>query len=159
GILRVEKAGKTAFWTESDDGSRLLIDGKVVVDNGGVHSMAEKAGSAELTAGGHDLKIEFFNGGGGAGGPGSWQPDRGKREAISAKALFHKKGADQIVWDEAAWKKRPQAKSAGGPGRKGTGKFVEMDHGPFAAGTFDAGWNGKGNWVNKGIAIKLDEAK
>src|SRR5262245_32823134 len=32
GILRVEKEGKTQFWTESDDGSRLTIDGKLVVD-------------------------------------------------------------------------------------------------------------------------------
>jgi hypothetical protein len=34
-----------------------------------------------------------------------------------------------------------------------------MDHGPFAAGTFDALWGGKGNWANKGIAIKLDDEK
>src|SRR5258707_3986566 len=58
GVLRVEKAGKIQFWTESDDGSRLVIDGKVVVDNGGVHPMTEKSGAAELTAGDHELKIE-----------------------------------------------------------------------------------------------------
>src|SRR5262245_44695158 len=33
GLLRVEKEGRIQFWTESDDGSRLTIDGKVVVDN------------------------------------------------------------------------------------------------------------------------------
>src|SRR6185436_19765320 len=40
GILRVEKDGKHQFWTESDDGSKLTIDGKVVVDNGGNHPMS-----------------------------------------------------------------------------------------------------------------------
>jgi hypothetical protein len=159
GLLRVEKAGRITFWTESDDGSRLLIDGKVVVDNGGVHPMTEKSGTAELAAGDHEVKIEFYQGGGEAGCRVSWQPADGKRQAIPPKAFFHKKTAEQIAWDEAAWKKRPVAKSAGGPGRKGAGKFAEMDHGPFAAGTMDAGWGGKNNWANKGIAIKLDAAK
>jgi hypothetical protein len=39
---------------ESDDG-RATIDGKPVVDNGGVHGMDKKSGSIELTAGNHDL--------------------------------------------------------------------------------------------------------
>src|SRR4051812_32015113 len=67
GVLRVEKAGKVQFWTESDDGSRLVIDGKVVVDNGGVHPMTEKSGTADLMAGDHDVKIEYYQGGGEAG--------------------------------------------------------------------------------------------
>ncbi len=37
GFVRIEKDGKYEFVTESDDGSRLSIDGKVVVNNGGVH--------------------------------------------------------------------------------------------------------------------------
>src|SRR5882672_2950062 len=159
GVLRVEKPGKIAFYTESDDGSRLLIDGKMVVDNGGVHSMSEKGGPADLTAGDHEVKIEFFQGGGEAGVRVSWQPPGGKKEAIPAKAFFHKKGADQIAWDEAGWKKRAKGATAGGPGKRGAGKFAEMDHGPFAAGTIDAAWGGKGNWANKGIAIKLDAEK
>jgi glucose/arabinose dehydrogenase len=159
GVLRVEKAGKIQFWTESDDGSRLVIDGKVVVDNGGVHPMTEKAGAAELTAGDHEVKIEFYQGGGEAGCKVSWQPPGGGRQAIPAKAFFHKKGAEQIAWDEAAWKKRAQGKAQAGPGKRGSGKFAEMDHGPFAAGTIDALWGGKNNWANKGIAIKLDDEK
>jgi hypothetical protein len=43
--------------------------------------------------------------------------------------------------------------------KRGAGKFAEMDHGPFAAGTIDALWGGKGNWANKGLAIKLDDEK
>jgi len=158
GVLRVEKAGKTSFWTESDDGSRLILDGKVVVDNGGVHPMTVKAGAADLTAGDHELKIEFTQGGGEAGVRVSWQPPGGRRQAIPAKAFFHKKGAEQVDWDQAAWKKRPQGKMAGAS-KKGSGKFAVMDHGPFAAGTIDAMWDGKGNWANKGIAIKLDADK
>src|SRR5258708_25357924 len=49
GVLRVDKAGPTTFFAESDDGSRVVIDGKVVVDNGGIHSSAEKQASVDLT--------------------------------------------------------------------------------------------------------------
>src|SRR5262245_5195940 len=131
GILRVEKAGRTQFWTESDDGSRLTIDGKVVVDNPGQHPMTEKTGAAELSAGDHEVKIEYFQGGGGAGIQVYWQPPAGTKLAIPAKAFYHKKGAEKIEWDEAAWKKRKESKSQAAP-KKGAGKFAMMDHGPFA---------------------------
>jgi hypothetical protein len=158
GILRVDKAGKTQFWTDSDDGSRLTIGGKVVVDNPGQHPMTEKTGSAELAAGDHEVKIEYFQGGGGAGIQVSWQPPGGGRQAIPAKAFFHKRGAEKIEWDEAAWKKRKEGRAVVAE-KKGGGKFAVMDHGPFAAGTIDALWGGKGNFANKGIAIKLDAEK
>ena len=67
GVLRVEKAGNHTVFASSDDGSRVLIDGKLVVNNGGVHAMSEKSGTADLTAGDHEIKIEFFQGGGEAG--------------------------------------------------------------------------------------------
>jgi len=158
GVLRIEKAGKTLFWTQSDDGSRLLVDGKVVVDNGGEHPMTEKTGSADLSEGDHELKIEYTQGGGEAGIKVLWQPqEQPGRQLLAAKALFHKKGAEKLEWDEATWKKRKAGQLSAGPGKKG--KYAEMDHGPFAVGTFDALWSGKGNWANKGIAIKLDDEK
>src|SRR5258706_1983554 len=66
GVLRVEKGGRFELWTESDDGSRLAIDGKVVVDNGGVHPMTVKTGAVDLTAGDHGVKIEVYHGRGAA---------------------------------------------------------------------------------------------
>ncbi|HVR86273.1 MAG TPA: DUF6797 domain-containing protein [Planctomycetota bacterium] len=158
GLLRVTKAGLTNFSAESDDGSRIVIDGKVVVDNGGIHSMSEKQASVELIAGEHELRIEFTQGGGEAGIRIRWQPPGGGRQALPANVLFHRKGADQVEWDKAAWEKRPKSKSIAAA-KKGTGKFAEMDHGPFAAGTIDSMWGAKGNWANKGIAIKLDGDK
>lgn len=159
GFLRAEKAGKFAFWTESDDGSRLILDGKVVVDNGGVHPMTEKSGSADLAAGDHEVKIEFYQGGGEAGCKVSWKPPGASRQPIPPKSFFHRKGAEKIDWDEGAWKKRKAGTTTAGPGRRGTGKFAEMDHGVFATGTIDSLWGSKGNFSNKGIAIRLDAAK
>src|SRR5687767_10019793 len=155
GTLRVEKAGEDAFFTTSDDGSRLYIGGMGVIDNGGVHAMTEKAGKAQLAAGDHEIKIEFFQGGGEAGCRAEWQPPGAGRQPIPAKSLFHKKGAEKIEWDEAAWKKR---KGASPTVKKGTGKFAEMDHGPVYSGTVDAVYPGRGAHANKGIVVKLGGA-
>ena len=40
GVLRVVKAGPYTFHTQSDDGSRLYINGQRVVDNWGPHSFS-----------------------------------------------------------------------------------------------------------------------
>jgi hypothetical protein len=92
GVVKIPKDAKYTFYTESDDGSRMFIDGKQVVDNGGLHGMEEKAGDpVELKAGDHEIKIEFFENGGGAGCKALWEAEGITKEAIPAKALFHKK--------------------------------------------------------------------
>ncbi|MDX2285234.1 MAG: alkaline phosphatase family protein [Bacteroidia bacterium] len=58
-------AGEYAFFTRSDDGSKLYVQGKPVVDNDGDHGVAEVKGTMRLEAGLHLLRVEWFNGGGG----------------------------------------------------------------------------------------------
>ncbi|OYP28214.1 family 16 glycoside hydrolase [Rhodopirellula sp. MGV] len=52
------------FLLTSDDGSRLVIDGQEIV-NDGIHPATTKSGRFKLNAGIHPVRIEFFNGGGG----------------------------------------------------------------------------------------------
>jgi hypothetical protein len=94
GVLRVPKDGRYTFTTESDDGSRLYIDGKQVVDNGGLHAMEEKTGTIELKAGDHDLRIDFFQDGGGHGCRVSWESDDLPKAVIPAEVLFHRPDKD-----------------------------------------------------------------
>ena len=96
GVVKTAKDGKYTFFTESDDGSRVFIDGKQVVDNNGLHAMEEKSGEVELKAGDHDLKVEFFQNAGGAGCKFSWQGTDLPKEIVPAKALFHKKDAPKV---------------------------------------------------------------
>ena len=95
GVVRIPKDGKYTFFTESDDGSRLFIDGKQVVDNGGLHAMEEKEGTAELKAGPHDIKIDFFENEGGAGCIARWEAEGVAKEVVPEKVLFHKKGTEK----------------------------------------------------------------
>ncbi|MGD0089350.1 MAG: PA14 domain-containing protein [Planctomycetota bacterium] len=91
GVIKIEKEGKYKFFTSSDDGSRLAIDGKQVVDNGGLHGMDEKDGDVDLKAGNHDIKVEFFENEGEHGCIVSWQAPGGDKAVIPANVLFHKK--------------------------------------------------------------------
>jgi alpha-L-fucosidase len=50
-----------AFALTSDDGSRLYVDGKLAVDNDGLHSSEEKRADLPLAAGAHAIKVEYFN--------------------------------------------------------------------------------------------------
>lgn len=89
GTIRVPAEGKYTFFLDSDDGSRLFIDGKPVVDNGGAHAMEEVSGSLQLTAGDHALKVEFFEKDIDAGCRFSWQSEKRAKQIVPADVLFH----------------------------------------------------------------------
>lgn len=91
GILRVPDTGERTFGLNSDDGSRLFIDGKLVIDHGGIHDMKEAMkGKATLTKGDHEIRIDFFDNDRGAGCIASWEIE-GSLVPIPAAALFHTK--------------------------------------------------------------------
>ncbi len=64
--LNVLKEDTYMFYTRSDDGSKLWIGDQLVVDNDGDHGVQEKSGYIKLDKGLHPLKVEWFNGSGGA---------------------------------------------------------------------------------------------
>ena len=55
------------FTTESDDGSGVFVDGKLVVDNSleGTHGPETRSGAVLLQPGVHTLLVKYFNGPGG----------------------------------------------------------------------------------------------
>ena len=61
-VLTVPQAGDYTLWTVSRDGSQMFIDGKLVVDNDGIHKKpTEKEGKINLTAGDHSLVVTYFH--------------------------------------------------------------------------------------------------
>ncbi|MFM8471489.1 MAG: PA14 domain-containing protein, partial [Limisphaerales bacterium] len=89
GTITVPKDGEYTFYTDSDDGSRLLLNEKRVVDNDGIHPPQLREGKVTLKAGPHAFAVDFFDGGGGAELKVSWKgPGFGKQE-IPASVLSH----------------------------------------------------------------------
>jgi hypothetical protein len=60
GIITIENSGDYIFYTESDDGSKLFIDGVEIVDNDGDHGLLERQGAVNLTKGTHTITILYF---------------------------------------------------------------------------------------------------
>jgi hypothetical protein len=89
GSIQAPRAGKYSFFLESDDGSRLFLDGKQIIDNGGRHHMIEKEAAVDLTPGAHTVKIDYFENEVHAGCKFSWQPPAGTKEIVPANVLSH----------------------------------------------------------------------
>ncbi len=82
GKINVPTDGTYTFYTASDDGSVLYIDGQLVVSNNYWQSMTERSGTIDLTAGLHNIDIAWYEGGGDAGMTASWAPPGGSKELI-----------------------------------------------------------------------------
>lgn len=54
--------GSYTFKLNSDDGAKLYIDGRLVIDNDGQHAPAAKDATLSLSAGDHVLAIDYFQG-------------------------------------------------------------------------------------------------
>jgi hexosaminidase len=65
GYLDVPTTGVYGFHLSSDDGSRLAVDGAVLIDNDGIHGDRRRSGYVALEAGLHSLELVFFQGRGG----------------------------------------------------------------------------------------------
>ena len=89
GEINLPAAGDYTFYLASDDGSKLWIDGALIVDNDGLHGLFEKSATVNLTAGSHQIEVAFFEWYGGAelnveiAGPGL------SRQGIPGSLLTH----------------------------------------------------------------------
>jgi hypothetical protein len=62
GRFWIEKPGFYRFALTSDDGSRLFIDDRPIIDNDGVHPPAAKYETVELAGGIHRMRVQYFQG-------------------------------------------------------------------------------------------------
>ena len=62
GAFAVPAAGAYRFRLTSDDGSRLFIDGRQVIDNDGIHGPQEMEQSVQLSEGVHAIEVQYFQG-------------------------------------------------------------------------------------------------
>jgi S1-C subfamily serine protease len=88
GYVEVPADGVYAFYTESDDGSRLRIGDREVVSNDGTHTARRRRGFISLRKGKHPISVEYFDTVGDEALEVSWHEPGETRRVIPASALF-----------------------------------------------------------------------
>jgi len=91
GYLKVAEAGDYCFAVKSDDGSRLWIGGKQIIDHDGLHGMTAKQGLVlSLKPGYYPLQLDYFEKGWGEGLEVYWYSASGAGwQRIPKDVLFH----------------------------------------------------------------------
>jgi len=90
GYINAPEEAKYVFFLVSCDGSRLVLDGQELVNNGGFHALQEKSGEKTLKAGAHELEIEYYLGSAQGGVYLAWTIGNTSKELVAEKFLFHK---------------------------------------------------------------------
>jgi len=89
GFIKVPKRALYKFTLVSDDGSKLILDDRVMINNDGLHSMEGKNVELGLNAGYHAIRVEYLQRTGSAGlelyieGPGM------PKTLVKKEMLFH----------------------------------------------------------------------
>jgi len=63
--MMITKEADYTFYLTSDDGSRLSLDGKQLIDNDMTHAAIEKSATIHFSTGSHSIKVEYFEKNGG----------------------------------------------------------------------------------------------
>ena len=90
GYIKLPEDGLYTFYSTSDDGSAILIDGRVIVNNDGRHAPIERSGFVQLTAGYHRFEVMYFQLGGGLELSASIKGPHLEKQIIPASMLFRK---------------------------------------------------------------------
>ncbi|CAE7254099.1 unnamed protein product [Symbiodinium necroappetens] len=117
GFLVVRQEGNYKFYTTSDDGSNLYLNGEKIVDNDGCHGQRERSSSSKLlSSGAHELIVDFCEARGGERLYVHYEgPDTSNSKVtIPKEDLKHRKAHPQGWGGEcffaARWRARPQCK-------------------------------------------------
>ena len=90
GFLDVDRTGLYEFVVESDDGTKLYLHDRLVVDNDGSHSPRTRAGFVSLEAGVHPFRLDYFEDHAGETLRLQWRrPGGHDREPIPADVFVH----------------------------------------------------------------------
>jgi hexosaminidase len=89
GFIEVPATGIYSFFLTSDDGSRLKIADRLVVDNDGAHSSKERSGQVALAKGLHPFALDYMDLGGGGALELRYSLDNGQPQPVPAAWYRH----------------------------------------------------------------------
>ena len=88
GFVQAQEAGDYQFETQGDDGIRLWVDDKPLVDDWNVHPLATDTATVHFAAGSrHDIRMEYF---------------QNTRDAVARLLWRHGTHADSLSWTSEA---------------------------------------------------------
>ncbi len=89
GQVQAVATGATTFYTSSDDGVRLFVNGVQLINNWTNHSNTTDSGTINLTAGTkYDIRVEFYDAGYDAVAQLSWSAPSIAKQAVPQSALY-----------------------------------------------------------------------
>jgi hypothetical protein len=88
-VIDIPRDGVYRFWTGSDDGSRLWIGKRLVVDSDRLHAYVEVHGDIPLRKGRYPITVGYFEAGGGHILKAFWAGPGFEKQAIPATSLGH----------------------------------------------------------------------
>ncbi|MCF2493033.1 PA14 domain-containing protein [Dyadobacter chenhuakuii] len=94
GYINIKKTTNIVFRLVCDDGGKLFIDDKMVIDNGVNHPLQPTDGEIILKPGKHPFKVEYYQGAFGKGLSLQWRPYGTKEFVVVPPSVFTYKGAD-----------------------------------------------------------------
>jgi hypothetical protein len=89
GWIHIPAGGAWTFFTTSDDGSTLHVNGQLVVNNNFTQAMTERSGTVALAAGYHAVMVSHAQGFGQFGLEARYQGPGVSKRLIPAEALWH----------------------------------------------------------------------
>lgn len=127
GFIHVDTPGRYRFSLESDDGSRLTVANRIIIDNDGIHPARAIAGAMDLVQGLNPIRIEYFENDGEQSLRLLWMPPgTDQLVPVPASALLTQAGQTPVV--------SPGRKRVIGPAgalRPGSGAPLEGVHPSF----------------------------
>ena len=88
GYIDIQEDNAYKFYLNSDDGSKLIIDDVLIINNDGLHGTIEKNKELFLEKGKHQIEIQFFQETGGFYFSLEYESSKFKRQHIPDRLLF-----------------------------------------------------------------------
>ncbi len=90
GYIKIPKDGLYTFYLISNDGSKLLFNDRVLINNDGLHPTLERQKEIALEKGVHKISIKYFQEGGSNHLELMWKGPDFQKDEVPASQLFHK---------------------------------------------------------------------
>ena len=91
GYVSVPATGVYTFYLRSDDGSRMWVDGALLIDNDGLHGSLEQRAAVALEQGLHPIAVAMFEQSGGFELEVSWRGPGLAKQRVPPSALVRRK--------------------------------------------------------------------